>query len=190
MEESEIDNHRTCMFKSVILSTYNPALLFTDNDTNHVLNLRSITANTKETIASRAMPWKNGEQDAIQHILVIEDDLTLARLETEVLSAHGYTVIFEPHGERAISLLQQALPDLVVLDLELVGDVHGWEVLSALRSHANIPVLITSSSATTARHYRRMSGETRATLDHLAKPYPIETLLKRVKRMLPTSPTQ
>ena len=31
----------------------------------------------------------------------------------------------------------------------------------------------------------RDSGETRCTLDHLPKPYPMQTLLKRVKRMLP-----
>jgi Response regulators consisting of a CheY-like receiver domain and a winged-helix DNA-binding domain len=172
------------------MSTYNTVPLSTGTGINHGSSRYTQPATKKGTGSGKAISWENGEQDAIQNILVIEDDLTLAHLETEVLSAHGYTVMFEPSGERAISLLQRSLPDLVVLDLELIGDVHGWDVLQELRTYASVPVLITSSSATTARHYLRISGETRATLDHLEKPYPVETFLKRVKRMLQTSPTQ
>jgi DNA-binding response OmpR family regulator len=121
----------------------------------------------------------------IQRILVVEDDPTLAALEVEVLTAHGYTVVTVHSGELAITTLRNLIPDLVVLDLELTGNVNGWEVLQELRTIAHIPVLITSSSVAAVRTYMRDSGETRCTLDHLPKPYPMQTLLKRVKRMLP-----
>jgi len=124
-------------------------------------------------------------QQIIQRILVVEDDPTLAALEVEVLTAHGYTVIPVHSGELAITTLRHLIPDLVVLDLELTGNVNGWEVLQELRTIARIPVLITSSSVAAVRAYMRDSGETRSTLDHLPKPYPMQTLLKRVKRMLP-----
>jgi DNA-binding response OmpR family regulator len=77
------------------------------------------------------------------------------------------------------------VPDLVVLDIELPGNVNGWQVLQALRTLARIPVLITSSSPVAVRQYMHNRGETRVTLDHLPKPFPMQTLLKRVKRMLP-----
>lgn len=120
-----------------------------------------------------------------QRILVVEDDPTLAAVEGEVLTAHGYTVITVHSGELAITTLRHFIPDLVVLDLELTGNINGWEVLQELRTIATIPVLITSSSVVAVRSYMLDSGETRCTLDHLPKPYPMQTLLKRVKRMLP-----
>jgi DNA-binding response OmpR family regulator len=116
---------------------------------------------------------------------VVEDDSALATLEAEFLRSHGYAVTTLPSGELAITALHLALPDLVVLDIELPGNVNGWQVLQALRTLAHTPVLITSSSTVTVRQSMRNRGETRVTLDHLPKPFPIQTLLKRVKRMLP-----
>lgn len=129
----------------------------------------------------------NARPQNTQRILVVEDDPTLAALEVEVLTAHGYTVVTVHSGELAITTLRHLIPDLVVLDLELTGNINGWEVFQELRTIADIPVLITSSLVAAVRIYMRDSGETRSTLDHLPKPYPMQTLLKRVKRMLPTT---
>lgn len=123
-----------------------------------------------------------------KRILVVEDDPKLATLEADILSAHGYAVVTVPSGELAISTLRRSIPDLVVLDLELTGEHSGWDVLHALRDLAAIPVLITSSSVTAVRTYMHSCGETRLTLDHLSKPYPLQMLLKRIKRMLPINP--
>ena len=131
---------------------------------------------------------RDGGAQRTYSILVVEDDPTLATLETDTLTAQGYTVVTVHSGELAITTLHHAIPDLVVLDLELTGEIHGWDVLQALRSLATIPVLITSSSVTHARLYMRESGETRLTLDHLPKPYPLQAFLKRIQRMLPISP--
>ncbi len=139
-----------------------------------------------EPIVSVHSPYlEGGRAQPAQHILLVEDDHTLANLEAEILTAHGYFVVTVHSGDLAVATLRRSIPDLVVLDLELTGTIQGWDVLQELRTLASIPVLITSSSATTARKYRQSSGETRITLDHLPKPYPMQTLLKRVKRILP-----
>lgn len=124
------------------------------------------------------------EQHFLPRILVVEDDPALATLEAGVLTAHGFTVDTVNSGERALAILHHSLPDLVVLDIELTGSVQGWDVLQALRATTTIPVLLTTSSVTTVRERIRSWGETRSTLDHLPKPYPMQMLLKRVKRML------
>jgi DNA-binding response OmpR family regulator len=123
---------------------------------------------------------------------MVEDDLALASLETDILTARGYVVTSVPSGELAIATLRHMLPDIVVLDLELTGHICGWDVLHELREHSahnNIPVLITSSSVTTVRRYVRNSGETRNTLDHLAKPYALQTLIERIQHMLSINPS-
>ena len=121
-------------------------------------------------------------------ILVVEDDSSLARLEASFLSANDYTVVIASTGELAITTLSDFNPDLVVLDLELPGLLSGWDVLQVLRQRARIPVLLTTSLTLDMRKYLRTSGETRLTLDHLPKPYPMQTLLKRIKRMLMITP--
>ena len=124
------------------------------------------------------------------HILLVEDDTVLATLETGILTAYGYVVTPVESGELALDLLQELLPDLVLLDLDLPGALNGWDVLRTLRAYTGtppIPVLLTSAEATAQKHLRTR-GETRSTLDHLPKPYLIPTLLKRIERMLNMTP--
>jgi DNA-binding response OmpR family regulator len=137
------------------------------------------TSRQRQIIARQPTEWR---------ILVVDDDPSLAALEAEILAVYGYTVVTVRSGELALTTLRHAIPDLVVLDIELVGNLDGWAVFQELRSFSDIPVLITTSSTLTIRPYIRRCGETRSTLDHLPKPYPMQTLLKRVKRMLPIVP--
>ncbi len=128
-----------------------------------------------------------GKQGSSQRILVVEDDASLANLEAGILAAHGYAVAIAHTGEMAITALQQALPDLVLLDLDLSGTINGWDVLQTLRTYSATPVLLTSSESAVNRQIR-IRGETRSTLDHLPKPYLMQTLLKRIERMLAMGP--
>jgi len=124
------------------------------------------------------------------HILLVEDDTSLAKLEATILATQGYVITQVESGEMALDSLHETIPDLVLLDLELPGAVSGWDVLKALRAYAGTsatPVLLTSAESGTQKHLRNR-GETRSTLDHLPKPYPIQTLLKRIERMLDMTP--
>ncbi|HEU5383985.1 MAG TPA: response regulator [Ktedonobacteraceae bacterium] len=123
-------------------------------------------------------------------ILLVEDDPLLAQLETDILAAHGYTVTQVESGELALKAFRETAPDLVLLDLDLPGAVNGWDVLRGLRTYAGTsttPVLLTSAEAWAQRRLRTC-GEPRSMLDHLPKPYPISTLLKRIERMLHMTP--
>lgn len=138
----------------------------------------------------RTQPMQGEAKTSRRHILLVEDDTSLARLESGILTAHGYTVTRVESGELALNALHETILDLVLLDLDLPGAVNGWDVLRALRAHTDTsltPVLLTSSEATVHKRLRTR-GETRSTLDHLPKPYPIQTLLKRIERMLGMTP--
>ena len=128
-----------------------------------------------------------GESGTLQRILVVEDDVSLANLEADMLSARGYVVSTATSGETAILALQQEIPDLVLLDLDLSSETTGWDVLKVLRRHSSAPVLLTSAESA-IRSSIRMLGESRSTLDHLPKPYPLQALLKRIERMLAITP--
>ena len=127
------------------------------------------------------------ESETLQRILLVEDDVSLANLEADMLNSRGYAVSIANSGEMAIMALHQGIPDLVLLDLDLSGATTGWDVFKVLRTYSSAPVLLTSAESA-IRSSIRMQGEPRSTLDHLPKPYPLQALLKRIERMLAISP--
>jgi DNA-binding response OmpR family regulator len=127
------------------------------------------------------------EAGSSYHILVVEDDSSLANLEAGILKAHGYMVAIACNGEMAITVLEHTMPDLVLLDLDLSGTINGWDVLQMLRTYSSTPVLLTSAESAVNRQIR-IRGETRSTLDLLPKPFLMQTLLKRIERMLTIAP--
>jgi DNA-binding response OmpR family regulator len=127
------------------------------------------------------------ESGTLQRILLVEDDVSLANLEADMLNSRGYAVSIATSGEMAIMALHQDIPDLVLLDLDLSGATTGWDVFKVLRSYSSAPVLLTSAESA-IRSSIRMQGEPRSMLDHLPKPYPLQALLKRIERMLAITP--
>jgi len=145
---------------------------------------------TRERIQVESVTDRETLKSFRGHILLVEDDASLARLEANILATQGYVITQVESGELAIDTLHETIPDLVLLDLELPGAVNGWDVLKALRAYAGTsttPVLLTSAESGTKKQIRTR-GENRSTLDHLPKPYPIQTLLKRIERMLDMTP--
>jgi DNA-binding response OmpR family regulator len=114
-------------------------------------------------------------------ILLIEDDESLRRILARHLRALGYRVEESTSAEDAYRTLAAGVkPGLVLLDLNLPGDT-GWDLLrgSTLRAAGSPPVVITS--ATTVSPKRLAEFEVAG---YLPKPYPLETLVATVERLL------
>ncbi len=150
--------------------------------------VNEISSNDVEVFVLSPLKRREEEPEKQYRILVVEDDVSLAHLEANFLTAHNYRVMVVGNGELAITTLNDFVPDLVVLDVELPGSLTGWDVLQVLRRSTTIPVILTTSLKPDMRKYCRTHGETRLTLDHLPKPYAMQALLKRIKRMLMIAP--
>jgi len=115
-------------------------------------------------------------------VLVIEDDLSLARMAELNLTAEGYEVMRCSDGEMALSLLDKLIPDLVLLDLKLPG-VSGWEVLAHLREDERlrrVPVVVLSAFA----HARdKQQAWAAGANEYLVKPFGIAELISCVGRL-------
>lgn len=66
-------------------------------------------------------------------ILVIEDEVVLARAMSDALSAVGHSVHVVHAGEKAVSVCRDLLPELVLLDIRL-GAVNGIDVLRSIKA--------------------------------------------------------
>ena len=80
-------------------------------------------------------------------ILIIEDEEALSSVLKEKFEAEGYFVSTAKNGEEGLSLIDKAMPDIVLLDL-ILPKINGFQVLEALKSDPDkkaIPVVVLSN---------------------------------------------
>ena len=119
--------------------------------------------------------------DAEAKLLFVEDDESFRRIVARHLRGHGYAVEEAASIEEAQSRLDSGLhPVLILLDLNLPGGT-GWDLLRgpSLSTPGSPPVVITS--ATTVRPRRIAEFHIAG---YLPKPFPLETLLATVERVI------
>lgn len=83
------------------------------------------------------------------HVLLVEDDAWLAALEVEVLTTAGFKVTHAPHAHSAIERIDEAAPDVLIVDMLLTGST-GLALLHELQSYVdtkNIPVILCTNLA-------------------------------------------
>ena len=117
------------------------------------------------------------------HILVVEDEVHLAKGIKFNLEAEGYRTTTVGNGTSALKLFEfpQTDIDLVILDLMLPG-MSGYSVCEALRGAGHdIPILMLS--ARTLSEDRSRGFDVGAN-QYLAKPFELDELLSRVKNLL------
>jgi two-component system copper resistance phosphate regulon response regulator CusR len=114
-------------------------------------------------------------------ILVVEDEVKLARALQEGLEAENYAVSVVHTGEEGFYVAHEQTFDLVILDVMLPGR-DGLEVLATLRRRGNTtPVLLL-----TARDAidDRVRGLDTGADDYLVKPFAFPELLARIRALL------
>ena len=108
------------------------------------------------------------------HLLVVEDDVSIAEPLIRGLERNGFTVTHTPTGAGA---LNAGAADVVLLDLGL-PDLDGTEVCRQLRSRSAVPIIVVS--ARTEEFDRVMLLELGAD-DYLVKPYGLRELVARIR---------
>jgi two-component system, OmpR family, response regulator len=115
------------------------------------------------------------------HVLLVEDDFTLADGISRILKAHGMSVDVVDNGIDADSILQHAEVAVMILDIGLPG-IDGFEVVRRLRARGNhLPVLLL-----TARDaiQDRVHGLELGADDYLIKPFATPELVARLKALV------
>lgn len=118
-------------------------------------------------------------QPARGDILVVDDTLVNLRILTEMLAAQGYKVRPVTNGQQALQAAAAAMPDLVLLDINMPG-MTGYEVCQQLKSHAetrDVPVIFMSARDEVLDKIRAFEV---GGVDYVTKPFHLEELLARV----------
>jgi DNA-binding response OmpR family regulator len=113
-------------------------------------------------------------------ILVVDDDRKTVDLIKLYLEHAGYEVRTAHDGERALELLTEREPDLLVLDL-MLPELDGLDVCRALQAVSSVPVIMLTARTTEGD---KLAGLECGADDYVTKPFSPRELVARVKAVL------
>ncbi len=119
-------------------------------------------------------------------ILLAEDDLRLAQLVHDYLTANGFTVIIESNGLNVAERIRRNMPALLILDVGLPGK-NGLDICKDIRSYFDGPVLMLTARDSDAD---QILGLEYGADDYVIKPADPRILLARIKALLRRKNTQ
>ena len=117
------------------------------------------------------------------HVLVVEDEDSLATLLQYNLQKEGYEVTLAGDGEEALLMVEERLPDLIVLDW-MLPKVSGIEVCRRLRQRnetRNVPVVMLTARG---EESDRVRGLDTGADDYVVKPFSMTELGARIRAVL------
>jgi DNA-binding response OmpR family regulator len=115
------------------------------------------------------------------HILLVEDEVKLARFVELELGYEGYKVTVTHDGLSGLTAARESQPDLVIVDWMLPG-LTGLEICRRLRTTGDqVPVILLTAKDEVSD---RVAGLDAGADDYVLKPFTVEQLLARVKSHL------
>jgi len=114
-------------------------------------------------------------------ILLVEDEINLARPLQFNLEQEGYDVRSTPNGREALEWVSRERFDLIILDV-MIEEMDGFEVARRVRQRdQRLPILMLTARST---DQDRVFGLELGADDYMVKPFHLKELLLRVQRML------
>ncbi|MGZ8927730.1 MAG: response regulator, partial [Methylobacter sp.] len=122
----------------------------------------------------------------MSHILIVEDELKLARLQADYLQNAGFGTDCLSNGLEVSPWLKANHTDLIVLDLMLPGR-DGLDICRELRSFSAVPIIMVTARI---EEIDRLLGLELGADDYICKPFSPREMVARVKAVLRRLQTQ
>ncbi len=119
-----------------------------------------------------------------EKILLVEDDPALVDLLSYELDSLGYQFKIANDGTSGLNLAQTENPDLILLDVQLPGEMDGYQICEVLQKDdhtSGIPVIFITARGTLDD---KLSGFAAGGTDYLTKPFTMAEFKARVKAVL------
>lgn len=117
---------------------------------------------------------------SVKRVLVVEDEVNIARLVRDYLHQAGYDVLEASDGPSALHLARAEKPDMIVLDLGLPG-MDGYDVTRELRSRSSVPIIMLTARSDESD---RIVGLELGADDYIVKPFSPKELVARIRAVL------
>lgn len=117
---------------------------------------------------------------ANKRVLVVDDDQEIRELLDEYLTKHNYDVTLAAEGEEMKQKLNEAYPDLILLDVMMPGD-DGFTLCQHIRKSSNVPIIMLTA---VSDEMDQIIGLEIGADDYIAKPFSPRQLIARIKALL------
>jgi CheY-like chemotaxis protein len=121
-------------------------------------------------------------------ILIVDDNATNLKLASDVLVSDGFAVESAQDAEEARMLLEQRLPDLILMDIALPG-MDGLTLTRLLKAEsrfAQIPIVALTASAMRGDEEKALAA---GCVGYITKPINTRTLGLQIRTLLSSGPT-
>ena len=115
-----------------------------------------------------------------KHILVVEDEASIAEVVSLYLKRAGFSVQIAPDGRQAMNLFERGGTDFVILDL-MLPEVDGLSLTRWLRDRSNVPIIMLTARR---EEIDRIAGLEMGADDYVVKPFSPQELVSRVRAVL------
>lgn len=120
---------------------------------------------------------KRLKDDYMKQILIVEDEMNLARFLELELKYEGYEITLVDNGQDGLDTAMSQDFDLILLDL-MLPKINGLEVCRRIRKSKQTPIIIITAKGET---FDKVVGLDYGADDYIVKPFEIEELLARIR---------
>ncbi len=116
-------------------------------------------------------------------ILIVEDEESLLRLESILLTSKGYDVKGVPNGQAALEAIASQKPDLILLDI-MLPEIDGFEVcrrIKTAKDTSHIPVIMLTAKKCQDDFSR---GQEVGADWYITKPFKSSMVIETIQRFL------
>ena len=146
--------------------------------------VRNIGSQLQKQAESRALRVARQESRPEKlTVMVIDDSITMRKVTARILERHNIEVVTAKDGMDAVALLQNQVPDLAILDIEMPR-MDGFEVIAHVRNQPllqHLPIIMVTSRGGEKHRERAIRLGVN---DYLTKPYQEEQLMQSIRKIL------
>lgn len=114
----------------------------------------------------------------MKNILIVEDEsLTAFLLEIQLKNAGFVVLKIIASGEEAVEFMEHNHPDIILMDIMLVGNMNGIEAAQNINQHYNVPIIFLTGYGDKEIMSNAMKLNPKG---YLIKPYDIQDLIKLI----------
>jgi len=115
--------------------------------------------------------------DRKPRVLVVDDDDFIRACVVDILNDEGYDVLEAPHGAAALSVVDETVPDLILLDMRM-PILDGWAFCREYRERPgpHAPIVVMTAAQDAAQRAAQVNSAS-----YIAKPFQLDELVACVE---------
>jgi chemosensory pili system protein ChpA (sensor histidine kinase/response regulator) len=161
------------------------ATILGDGSVVLILDMVAVSRMTEQVLDPDAIVEQ--KQDESNVVMVVDDSITVRKVTTRLLERNGYQVLTAKDGVDAMGQLQERIPDMMLLDIEMPR-MDGFELATHMRNDErlrNVPIIMITSRTGDKHRDRALAIGVN---QYLGKPFQEADLLESIQDILGAEP--